>query len=61
MTNLIVMNEVEAREANGGAVYMCKICGYKSTSYWKTYANVLKCVTKKYGKTVLSIASFIFG
>ena len=50
-----------ARKVNGGATYVCKHCGYKSTNYWKVYANALACVSRKYGRTVLSISSRILG
>ena len=55
------MNEHETRKANGGATYQCRHCGYTSGSYWKTYANALKCVTKKYGYQVYRIVSSIVG
>jgi lipopolysaccharide biosynthesis regulator YciM len=61
MKKMIKMDEQESREVNGGRAYRCRICGYTSGSYWSTYANALKCVTRKYGGRVLSIASYIFG
>ena len=61
MRDLKPMNEHETRKANGGAAYQCRHCGYTSGSYWKTYANALKCVTKKYGYQVYRIVSSIVG
>ena len=57
-----MMNELkteETRNINGGATYQCKHCGYQSTNYWKTYANALSCVTRKYGYSVYKIVSSI--
>ncbi len=47
------------REINGGKIYRCRHCNYKSSSYAKVYANALWCVTKKYGYSVLKIVSAI--
>ena len=59
MKNLNVMNEHEMRKTNGGYAFQCKICGFASRNYWTTYANALKCVTRKYGYKVYKIVSSI--
>ena len=48
------------RDINGGKVYRCKLCGYRSSNYAKAYANALWCVTKKFGPTVFRIANYLF-
>lgn len=55
------MSTAEKIRTKGGTVWRCRHCGYSSTSYAKTYANALKCVTKKYGKNVYNVVSAIFG
>ena len=60
MKNLTVMEEQETRETNGGHVYQCRHCGFRSSNYWTVYANALKCVTRKYGYKVYKVVSSIF-
>lgn len=36
----------ETKEINGGG-WKCRICGYRSSSYWKVYRNALGCVILK--------------
>ena len=61
MKTLNTLNKSESRTVNGGIAFRCKICGFTSSNYFKTYANALSCVTRKYGRKVYNIASYIFG
>lgn len=53
-----VMNEPEARAYNGGAtIYKCKLCGYRSTSWSKTFGQVWCCVWSMMGNWATKITS----
>ena len=53
-----VMNEQEARKFNGGAkIYKCKLCGYRSTSWSKTWSQVMCCTWSLMGKWAMNISN----
>ena len=54
-----IISKETARTINGGALYRCIWCGYTSNSYWRTYANALACVTRRFGGSVWRVVSSI--
>ena len=43
-----VLNEIETREINGGATYICPFCNNASGGYWQVYWHALydRCFTR---------------
>ncbi len=49
------MNVQETKAMVGGVKYVCRWCGYSSSNYLNTYANALRCVNQRFGKSIYNI------
>ena len=53
-----IINTETTRNLNGGKkIYRCKVCGYRSSSYWKTFNNAWLCGMGQMGNFAMKLTN----
>ena len=54
------LNSSEARKANGGGRYFCKVCGYSNDKYSKVFWHIAGNHVREWGRNFRDLVKAVF-